>query len=134
MSPVPAGGVGHVVMIKLGPAGQVTVDDVAVIEEVIPFACEVFAIYADAKAIGGTTDPTDVDVTVKNGAVDLLAARIPVVNGSTLITAPLAGALTTTLANLQLAAGANLNLDVDVTGGSSPTCDELHATVWAIRT
>ena len=120
------------VAIRLQSGRQLAADDANLIREHVPFACRVVHVTAGAEAIGGGTDFTDVDVTVMNGAVDLLASRIPVVNGSALA-APLAGTLSATAANLALAAGDVLDLDADMTGGSTPTIDGLFATVWVVR-
>ena len=127
-----ASGVGDVIALRLQAAVQITADEANVVREVVPFGCRVVHVVAGAQAIGGTTVFTDVDVTVMNGATDLLASRIAVVNASTLA-APAEGTLHATAANQKLSAGDVLDLDVDITGGSSPTMDGCYATVYAVR-
>ncbi|MEE8110628.1 MAG: hypothetical protein V3T44_06335 [bacterium] len=127
-----APGVGDMVAIRLQSGRQLTADEADKVREIVPFDCRVIAVTAGAEAIGGTTVFTDVDVTVMKGATDLLASRIAVVNGSTLA-APQTGTLSATAANLKLSSGDVLDMDADMTGGSSPTIDGLFATVYAVR-
>lgn len=129
----PAADVGDMVCIPLKGAVQQTADNTAIVNVKVPFACQVVGIEAHAEAIGGTVDPTDYDVTVMNGATDLLSARIPVVNSSTLAATPVSGTLTATEANRHLAADDVLSLDGDITGGTSPTVDGVYANVFVIR-
>ena len=109
-----------------------TADEANVVRCRVPFDCRVVHVIAGAQVIGGSTVFTDVDVTVMNGATDLLASRIPVVNSSVLA-APLEGTLSATEADRDLSADDILDLDIDITGGSSPTMDGCFASVFVVR-
>ena len=127
-----ASGVGDVVAFRLQSGANIAADEANVVREVVPFDCRVIAVTAGAQAAAGSTPFTDVDVTVMNGSTDLLASKIAVMDSSTLA-APAAGTLSTTSASLNLSSGDVLDLDVDTTGGSSPTLTACFATVWAVR-
>jgi hypothetical protein len=97
-----------------------------------PWPGRVHDVWAGTSRAYGTTPHTDVDITVKKGATDLLTARIAATDASTPAAGGLQGSLVTVEASLTLAAGDILNLDVDITGGSSPLTD-CWATVWVER-
>lgn len=94
----------------------------------LPFPARVVGIRAGCSKLAGSTPHTDVDITVKKGSTDLLTGRIAVVDSSAIQGAGgLEGTLSATAADLLCAEGDVLNLDVDITGGSSPLSD-----VWAM--
>ena len=106
-----------------------TVADVAT--AIVPCKGRVVAISGWVGTIGGTTDPTDVDLMVEKGTTDL-HTLIPAVNSST-DAGPLMATLVTTAASLAVAAGDILHLDITVTGGTSPTIDGIGAHVFIAR-
>lgn len=120
-------------VLKAGQQLLTTTADAALYR--VPFDCVVVAIQGGVTAIGGSVDPTDVDLMVEKATSDLLSAVIPAVNGSAINAAGvgLQGTLVTTQSLLSLAAGDVLHLDVTITGGTSPTVDGAEATVWVVR-
>lgn len=120
------------VPIRLSRVG-LAADDTQADRFKMPFPAEVVAIECGVTKLAGSTPHTDVDVTVKNGSNDLLSARVAAVDASTIQGAGgVAGSLNTTAGRMRLAAGDVLNLDVDITGGSSPLTD-VWACVWVQR-
>lgn len=116
---------------------QVTVDVAdAAVKKVVPFPFRLHRVTLAARAIGGGTPFTDVDVDIHLDANKVVDAA-PLVNGSAIAGdgAGLDATLTTTLANLVGAAGSFLHMkQINVTGGAStPTLDGLVATCWIER-
>ena len=131
-------GMQNVVCIPLIETRQVTADIAfsAGADVLVPFRCRVVGIVGVCAAIGGTTEFTDVDLNVRGfdgtTGVNLLSADIPVVNSSTLAEGGLAGTLQDTDAELTIEANERLQLDIDVTGGSSPTADGVGVYVYVV--
>lgn len=116
---------------------QVTVDVAdAAVKKLVPFPFRVHRVTLAARAIGGGTPFTDVDVDIYLGTNAIVTAGA-IVNGSAIAGSGkgLDCTLTTTLANLVGASGDMLHMKlIDVTGGAStPTLDGLVATVYVER-
>lgn len=120
--------------IRLNYPTQITVDVAdAAVKEFVPFKCIVRRVTGTVRAIGGTTPHTDVDVQILKNTTEIVAA-LPVVDSS---------AIARPDGTLATVADADLTLDgvddflhlklIDITGGSSPTCDGLVVTVWVER-
>ena len=62
----------------------------------------------------------------------ILASAMAVVDGAA-VASPVAATLTTTVANLAVAAGDIFTVDGTVTGGSSPQCLDIAVTVYIAR-
>jgi hypothetical protein len=124
-------GVGDVFVVRLGPTVvQITASGDYICTARVPWKGTILKIQAGVQAIGGTTDPTDVDVDVENGTTDI-CDLIAVVQSSAIIAG---GAEDTPDSGEEVVAeGDVLHLDVDVTGGSSPTVDGVYADVYIAR-
>ena len=118
--------------ITLMETRQVTVDIAAAAGAfwTAPFAGTLLAVQGLINAIGGTTVFTDVDLDVKVGATSLLAAVIPIVQSSAIDKTAL-GLVAGAAAN-SFALSDRLDLDIDITGGSSPTGDGIGVILWVV--
>ena len=117
---------------------QVTVDIAfdAGPDILVPFPCRVVGVVGIGTVIGGSTVFTDVDLLVRkfdgSTGTNLVSAAIPVVDSSTLVGGGVEGVLSTTESDLTLAAGDRLQLDINITGGSTPTGDGIGALVFVV--
>lgn len=124
------------VPITLAYTPQVTVDVAdAAVKRTVPFAGRVHRVVGHARAIGGGTPFTDVDVDIYLGETKI--ATVPVVDGSAIggSGAGVSATLLVSGSSLEFASGAMLHLKlIDVAGGAStPTLDGLEVTVWVER-
>lgn len=123
---------GHVEKFTLSYWPQITVDVAdAAVKAKVPYPFRVVDAIGRARAAGGTTPHTDVDVDLYAGTTKL--GTIPVVDGS---------ALTAGGSAIAFVAGVEKNYDadtflhlklIDITGGSSPTLDGLEVDVYVVR-
>lgn len=108
----------------------------AAVKKIIPFPFRVHRVTVGARAIGGGTPFTDVDVDIHLDANKIVDAA-PVVDSSAIAGSGkgVDATLTTTLANLVGAAGSMLHMKlINTTGGAStPTLDGLVATAYIER-
>ena len=120
------------VPLTLGPTSvQITASGDSICTLKVPFKCRIVYCTAGYEAIGGSTDPTDVDVDLENGTTDI-GDPIAIWDSSAAISGgPVA--MTPDSGQDDLAAGDIIHLDVDITGGSSPTVDGVWATLWVVR-
>ena len=112
---------------------QITVDVAdAAVKKKVPFPFTVVGVQGFARAAGGGTPFTDVDVDVYLGTTKI--ATLAIVDGSTLAGSGVQGTLLVSGASLDGAADAFLHLKlIDVTGGAStPTLDGLEVIVWIV--
>lgn len=124
------------VAISLGYWPQVTADVAdAAVKRLVPFAGRVHRVTGHARAIGGGTPYTDVDVDVYLGTTKI--ATVPVVDGSAIAGSGkgVDATLLVSGSSLEFASGAMLHMKlIDVTGGAStPTLDGLEIVVWVER-
>lgn len=115
----------HCFRLRQAEAITASGDDIATYK--VPFACRIVLIKAGVEEID---DATDVDIDVESGTTDL-CDPLAVADSSAIVaggveSAPDSGVET-------LAAGDILRMDVDLTGGSSPTIEGAWAEVWVIR-
>lgn len=129
-SPPPPSGVMECVRLNPGAMSGTVASAAA---WVAPWGGRIVAVRGGVGQIGGTVDPTDVDLDPEIGTVDILSAPIPAVNGSAIAVGGLAGTLEDTEAELTFAAGDVIHLDVTFTGGSAPTADGIWCEIWYVR-
>lgn len=120
--------------IRLDPGRQLTSTTASAAQWVAPFGGRIMGVRGGVQAIGGTVDPTDVDLDPEIGTADILSAPIPAVDSSTIAAGGLAGTLEDTEAELTFSAGDVLHLDVTITGGTSPTVDGVWCDIYYVRT
>lgn len=113
---------------RLQQAAAITASGDSLVTYEVPFNCTAILVKAGVDEID---DATDVDIDVEVGTTDLTSAVMAVADSSAIVSggvevAPLAAAAT-------LTAGDVLHLDVDVTGGTSPTIEGCWAEVWVTR-
>lgn len=120
--------------IRLEPGYQLTTTTASAAQWVAPFGGRIVGVRGGVQAIGGSVDPTDVDLDPEIGTVDILSAPIPAVDSSTIAAGGLAGTLEDTEAELTFDAGDVLHLDVTITGGTSPTVDGAWCDLYYVRT
>jgi len=120
-----------IVCIPLTDGASRTTVTADVAKAICPCKGTVVAVSAWVDTIGGTTKPTDVDLTVEKGTTDLHTAIAAV--GSSTNAGPQMGALSTTAATLRVAAGDIFHLDASITGGASMTVVGIHAQVFVAR-
>ena len=124
------------VCVRLAYWPQVTADVTdAAVKAKCPVNGTIVGILGRARAIGGGTPFTDVDVEVLKGSTALLSANLPVVDGSALTAGGTWGSLSSTLASLRVLVDDVLAIKlIDVTGGAStPTLDGLEIEIWIAR-
>lgn len=132
-------GVGEIVVLPLIETRQVTGDLAGGASVTIPapFKGRVLGAVGFCTVIGGTTPMTDIDLTVQNANnsdANMLTGVIPVVNASAIVrTTAVHIAASTTIASARFNAGDNIELVVDVTGGSSPTADGVGVYLLVVR-
>ncbi len=124
-----AAGIGSIICIPLYTKTQITATTADIATAIAPCKGRVVAVAAWVKT--SASKPTDLDLMIEKGTTDL-HTLIPAINSST-IAGPLMGALVTVAASLAVAAGDVFHLDATVTGGSSPTCDDIYGMVWMVR-
>ena len=127
----PSAGVGNVFTLTqtYSNAATAAADVTKAAANTLPFAVICRGVEGFAQVIGGTTVHTDVDLVVLSGSTTL--ATLAVVNSSTRSTVPLTA--TVAAANQKIAAGTVLSFNIDITDGSSPTCDGISVTYWLER-
>ncbi len=123
-----------VLPVEIRHDAQVTVDVAAAAGAfwTAPFKGRVIRAEGFVRAIGGTVDPTDLDLDVKVGAASKLASAIPAVESSAIVktvTAHVDGHATAA----GFAKGDRLDLDINVTGGTAPTADGVGVRLWVVR-
>ena len=124
------------VCVRLDYWPQVTADVTdAAVKAKCPVNGTIVGILGRARAIGGGTPFTDVDVEVLKNNDALLSANLPVVDASALTAGGTWGSLSATLATLRVVVDDVLRIKlVDVTGGAtSPTLDGLTIEIWIAR-
>jgi len=124
---------GAIVPVVLPYYPQVTADVTdAAVKCKSPVKGVVVGVHVGARAIGGGTPFTDVDVEVLKGSTALLSANAPIVDGSALPAGGVYGTLSTVSGALRVAADDVLAIKlIDVTGGAStPTLDGLVVTIY----
>ncbi|MFQ5915377.1 MAG: hypothetical protein ACE5JS_19585 [Nitrospinota bacterium] len=126
-----ASGVGDIVEFHLKVARQITATTTDALLFKVPFKCRIVKVIGAVGAIGGTVDPTDVDLMIENGTTDILSAQIAAVDASAIASAPVTG--TVAAGQDALAEDDVIHLDVTVTGGTSPTVDDVDVWVYAVR-
>lgn len=99
----------------------------------IPFKGRVVKAQGKVRVTGGTTPHTDVDIIFKNETQsDAVVATAPAVDASTIaaggaIVSPASGAVA------EFNANDVMRMEIDVTGGSSPTVDGCEGILWVER-
>jgi hypothetical protein len=93
----------------------------------VPFKGRIVKVLGNVDAIGGTTVHTDIDIVIKDGST--VVATCAAVDGSAIVSG---GAIVET--NHEVDAGDVLEMEIDITGGSSPTADGVSAQLWIVRT
>jgi hypothetical protein len=121
---IPDPNVAPLQMFLLPVCKQVTADITGAFKMKAPCAGRVRGIGGSIGVLAGTTVATDLDLVVKIGGTT--AATLAVVNSST------TAYIETTSDVATFAAGDVLQLNVDITGGASPTCDGVAA--WILYT
>ncbi len=129
MSLAPGVGDIYCLPIEVGRQVAATLADAQIVK--VPFKGRIIKVVGGVGAIGGTVDPTDVDLMIENGTTDILSALIPAVNGSAIAATPLTGAIAS--GEDDVAEDAVIHLDVTVTGGTSPTVDGIWVHIWIVR-
>jgi hypothetical protein len=99
----------------------------------VPFKCRIVTMMGFMEAIGGTTDFTDVDLEVQNGTTVINTTAIAIVQASAIVTGSGAVGSPDTDALAALAENDVLHLDIDITGGSSPTGVGCGVDIWVAR-
>ena len=97
------------------------------------FKGRVVGASASVGLIGGTTEATDVDIMFEKTATDILAAQIAAVQSSAVVSGGALGTLSTTSADLAFTATDIFHMDVTLTGGSSPTVDDVMGFLFVVR-
>lgn len=121
-----------IIGIRLPYYPQITADVTdAAVKAKCPLPGTIIGVTAIARAAGGGTPFTDVDVQVMKNTTELVAA-LPIVDDSAIPAGGAQGTLALSGADLQVAADDYFHLKlVNVTGGAStPTLDGLEVTVW----
>ena len=126
-----APGVGDVVQFFISAGRQLTATTADAALFRVPFKCRIIAVYGAVAAIGGTVNPTDVDLMIENGTTDILSAQLPAVDGSAIASTPPKGTLVS--GQDTLAEDDVIHLDVTITGGTSPTADGVDVWIYAVR-
>lgn len=96
----------------------------------VPYKCRILGLNGQVCNIAGTTVFTDVDLVLKNVTQSVTIATIAAVNGSTRVSG---GATSTPTTNNTLAANDVLEMEIDITGGSSPTATGCFVLIHCIR-
>lgn len=128
---MPAGTGIDIIEVSLIATAQQSADATSLTKAICPCKGTVVAVAAWVDLIGGTTKPTDYDITIEKGTTDLHTAIAAV--GSSTNAGPQMGVLTTTAATLRVAAGDIFHMDTDITAGASPVVDGIHGRVWIAR-
>lgn len=130
---------GEIIVVPLLVSRQVTVDIAggAGPTWVAPFKGRVVGAVGVCDVQGGSTPHTDIDLTVQNASnsdANMLTGVIPVVNSSAIVrdTNVVLGP-SATIASARFNALDNIELVVDITGGSSPTADGVGAYLLVVR-
>lgn len=99
----------------------------------MPFKGRVIKAQGKVRAAGGSTVHTDVDIIFKNETkADQVIATCPAVDASTIaaggaIVSPASGAVA------EFDANDVIRMEIDQTGGSSPTADGCEGVLWCER-
>ena len=119
-------------VLRMGPTTvQVAASADSVLTMRVPFKCRIVEYRAGVEAIGGTTDPTDVDIDLENGTTDIGDPVAAV--GSSAIVSGGSAAGTPDSGQDNLVAGDIIHMDIDITGGASPTVDGVWAELIVVR-
>ena len=97
------------------------------------FAGRVVGINGTIGLISGSTKPTDVDLLILKNTTNLLSSAMAVVGTSAVVSGGIVGTLAATTADMEFTATDVFHLDAAVTGGSSPTIDDMVAYVFVVR-
>lgn len=119
--------VGDVYTLAFYHKTQITADDTTGVTSKVPFKGRIIGALASVEAIGGSTAPTDVDIVVKDGSTTI--ATLAAVDSSAIVSG---GGLDTSI-NYQVDAGDVVEVEIDITGGSSPTVDGIFTQLWIVR-
>lgn len=106
---------------------QITGDDTTGITKKVPFSGRVIKVQGEVEAIGGTTVATDVDLVFKDGATTIGTAAP--VDSSAIVS----GGSIVEVTPYKVTAGDVIEMEIDVTGGNSPTVDGIGGSVWIAR-
>lgn len=115
---------------------QVTVDIAAAASAyfIAPFAGRILGVVGFCHVIGGSTVHTDIDLDLQKATTTMLASVVPVVNSSAIVkTTAVVIAASATIAAARFAVLDVLNLEIDITGGSTPTADGVGLHVFYVR-
>ena len=78
-----APGIGDMYILRLGPTTvQQTASAASVLVRKVPFTGVIMKVASGVEAIGGSTDPTDVDIDLENGTTDIHATLMAPVDSS----------------------------------------------------
>lgn len=128
---MPAAPVGDFFCIPIIYTKQVTTADVTTGPTVTtPCKCRIISMTGQIGVVGGTTVYTDIDLVIKNATESVTIGTIAVWNASATTNG---GPCTPTAAYADLASGDVLEMEIDVTGGASPTVDGVAAYLWCVR-
>jgi len=130
---------GEIIAVPLIETRQVTADLAggASVTIPMPFKGRVVGAVGFCSVIGGSTEFTDIDLTVQNASnsdANMLTGVIPVVDSSAIVrTSAVHIGPNTTIASARFAVGDNIELVVDITGGSSPTANGVGVLLLVVR-
>jgi hypothetical protein len=126
-----ASGVGDIYCLPIDVGRQLTATTTEAQKVKVPFKGRMIKVVGGVGAIGGSVVPTDVDLMIQKGVTDLLTAPIPAVDASAIAATPPTGSVVA--AQEALAEDDVINLDVTVTGGTSPTVNGIFVHIWLVR-
>lgn len=125
----PHAGVGMFV-VPISYVVQKTADDTSGPTVTIPVACRIVHAVGYVEAVGGTTVATDVDLVVKNVTQSTTICTLAAVDGSAIVAA---GGTASPTSNDGVNAADVIEVEIDVTGGASPTIDGVHVLLYCVR-
>lgn len=112
---------------RLQQHAAITASGDSIVTYKVPFDCRIVKIKGGVEAID---DATDVDLDVEVGTTDL-CDPIAVADSSAIVSGGVWA--TPDSGEEDLDADDVLHLDVDITGGSSPTVTGAYVEVWVVR-
>lgn len=112
---------------------QISQDTTDAALQVVPCDLQVHEIWPLCDSIGGTTVFTDVDVMIENGTTDIMSAELACVDASAIVGSATTFKVPSTDALSLLSKGDVLHLDINITGGSSPTGEGIGALLVCSR-
>ena len=119
-------------VLRMGPTTvQLSASGDSVLTMRVPFKCRIVEYRGGVEAIGGTTDPTDVDIDLENGTTDI-GDPVAAVESSAIIAGGSAAG-TPDSGQDDLAKDDVIHMDVDITAGTNPTVDGVWAELIVVR-